>query len=52
VSGNPGSEPAPKPSGADSDSEDTLKGDTSGSATEEQPDTVSGGAPEPTGDES
>jgi hypothetical protein len=50
VSGNPGSEPAPKPSESDSDSGDTLKGDATDPGTDEQADHVSGGAPEPTGD--
>jgi hypothetical protein len=48
---NPGSEPAPKPSGSESDS-DSLKGDASAPATDEQADTVSGGSPEPTEGES
>jgi hypothetical protein len=49
VSGNPGSEPAPKPED-DNESPQNLTGDSSEPATEEQGDTVSGGAPEPTGD--
>jgi hypothetical protein len=49
VSGNPGSEPAPKPSD-DAESSQNLTGDSTEPATDEQADTVSGGAPEPTGD--
>jgi hypothetical protein len=51
VSGNPGSEPAPKPSD-EQESPQNLHGDATEQAPEEQADTVSGGAPEPTGDES